>query len=333
MKERLIVMLKRILSWIVLYFVSAFWGAIISVIYALGILVFIKIEELSGFFEVLFTLIGFSVFGSFSLSASVYGAIATFHSSEAIMESKKGTRYIAFPIYALILNILSMIIKSEVHINIIMICIFYLCLIIYSKKYIEENGRTLEANKATKKKSTVNIEKIINVIPDKNFNLLLEFESGIIKRYNIKTIADRFSVYEKLKDEEFFKLASVSYDGSCVSWNEEIIIPNTAFWEYGKKSVEPKNIFFKNKKYIWIVPVIVAVICTVAVMYKNNTVTQDTKPAVSVSEEQENSVYITQNGKRYHKKECRTISSSNVIKTTEKKATNQGYTPCSICNP
>ena len=55
---------------------------------------------------------------------------------------------------------------------------------------------------------------------------------------------------------------------------------------------------------------------------------QDGKSKAGVKQE---TVYITQTGKRYHRAECRYLHSK--IKTNTKKALKAGYTPCKVCKP
>jgi len=57
------------------------------------------------------------------------------------------------------------------------------------------------------------------------------------------------------------------------------------------------------------------------------------KPAsVSFPAKQENTVYITKTGHKYHRENCRYLRQSK-IQTTKKQALAQGLTACSICRP
>lgn len=49
--------------------------------------------------------------------------------------------------------------------------------------------------------------------------------------------------------------------------------------------------------------------------------------------EASNTVYITQQGKKYHKQDCKTIAKSSTAKTTIQEAKKQGYKPCKVCKP
>lgn len=62
---------------------------------------------------------------------------------------------------------------------------------------------------------------------------------------------------------------------------------------------------------------------------KDNTSSKDTTQASTTSKKEY--VYITESGKKYHKKECRYVQ-SNAKKITLKEAKEQGYDPCSACH-
>ena len=47
---------------------------------------------------------------------------------------------------------------------------------------------------------------------------------------------------------------------------------------------------------------------------------------------EENTVYVTNSGNRYHRDNCRTLRRSKIAVTLED-AVKSGYSPCSICNP
>ena len=45
-------------------------------------------------------------------------------------------------------------------------------------------------------------------------------------------------------------------------------------------------------------------------------------------------VYVTPTGKKYHKRNCKTIAKSKTVTTlTIESAKKKGYTPCKVCNP
>lgn len=43
------------------------------------------------------------------------------------------------------------------------------------------------------------------------------------------------------------------------------------------------------------------------------------------------SVYITENGTKYHKAECRFVRNKDALKLDKSEAIEQGYTPCARC--
>lgn len=75
--------------------------------------------------------------------------------------------------------------------------------------------------------------KITDVIPDKNMNLIVRFENGITKRYDVKQLLTQFPMYEKLKDEAFFKNVKIDCGGYAISWDSDIDISEVELWEGG----------------------------------------------------------------------------------------------------
>ena len=75
--------------------------------------------------------------------------------------------------------------------------------------------------------------KVTKVVPDKDMNLIVQFENGITKRYDTKQLLEQFPIYEKLKDEAFFKLVQVDCGGCAVAWDEDVDISEVELWEGG----------------------------------------------------------------------------------------------------
>lgn len=61
--------------------------------------------------------------------------------------------------------------------------------------------------------------RVKKVSAENNFCLILSFENGEEKIFDVKPFLD-FEVYRALKDETFFRLARPSF--GTVSWNDEI---------------------------------------------------------------------------------------------------------------
>lgn len=75
--------------------------------------------------------------------------------------------------------------------------------------------------------------RVTNVIPEKDMNLIVRFENGVTKKYDTKQLLNQFPVYEKLKDEAFFKLVRIDCGGCAVAWDEEVDISEVELWEGG----------------------------------------------------------------------------------------------------
>lgn len=69
--------------------------------------------------------------------------------------------------------------------------------------------------------------RVKQVEPTDNFELLLTFNNGERKKFDVKTLF-QYPMYEPLKNIGFFKL--VKADNMCVYWNNDIdICPDTLY--------------------------------------------------------------------------------------------------------
>jgi len=75
--------------------------------------------------------------------------------------------------------------------------------------------------------------RVKDVKPLEDMCLLVHFENEIVKKYDIKQLLAQFPIYERLKNEELFKLVKVDCGGCAVAWNEDIDISEVELWEGG----------------------------------------------------------------------------------------------------
>ena len=133
--------MRRFLSWVVLYLASCLTSVITSISLTIGAYLFDLIDTLNVFLKIVIYIIGGSVLLSFLILPIYYGTALTIYASEAIKESKKGTRYIAFGMIMLILSLLYIfygIAKDTFHIGCVIMSIYYIALIISGKHIVDE---------------------------------------------------------------------------------------------------------------------------------------------------------------------------------------------------
>lgn len=75
--------------------------------------------------------------------------------------------------------------------------------------------------------------KVSSVIPLKNLNLLVFFENGVIKKFDVKPIIKDFPEFQTLENEDIFNLVQVEPDGYGISWNSELDCSEGELWENG----------------------------------------------------------------------------------------------------
>lgn len=76
---------------------------------------------------------------------------------------------------------------------------------------------------------------VIDVKPQDDYKLLLEFENGEKKEFDCKNLFG-YKIYEPLKEKHFFEKARVEY--GTVVWSDEIdIAPETLYLESSSLAV------------------------------------------------------------------------------------------------
>jgi len=75
--------------------------------------------------------------------------------------------------------------------------------------------------------------KVIDVLPLEDISVLVTFENGVKKIYDIKPLFNQFKNYEKLKDIDFFYNVKVDCGGYAICWDDEIDISEVELWDNG----------------------------------------------------------------------------------------------------
>ena len=75
--------------------------------------------------------------------------------------------------------------------------------------------------------------KIVKVDPKENLIIIVKFENGIIKKYDIKKILEKFEIFKELNDKTLFENVKVDPGGHGISWNEKIDLSADEIWENG----------------------------------------------------------------------------------------------------
>lgn len=75
--------------------------------------------------------------------------------------------------------------------------------------------------------------KVADVIPLENQVILVTFENGVKKKYDVKKLFEQFEEYKKLKDINFFNTVKVDCGGYAICWNDEIDISEVELWDNG----------------------------------------------------------------------------------------------------
>jgi len=78
------------------------------------------------------------------------------------------------------------------------------------------------------------VPKIIQVTPLKNLTLLVIFENGSKKNYNVKKLFNVFPQFNDLKNLSLFQMVHIDSNGYAISWNDDLDLSRYEIWENGK---------------------------------------------------------------------------------------------------
>ncbi|ORX23361.1 hypothetical protein BVF91_07495 [Thermoanaerobacterium sp. PSU-2] len=75
--------------------------------------------------------------------------------------------------------------------------------------------------------------KIIDIKAADDYKLIITFEKGVIKEYDMKQKLDEWP-FEMLKNKAYFKAIKVDIGGYGISWNSDIDLSEYELWVNGK---------------------------------------------------------------------------------------------------
>lgn len=75
--------------------------------------------------------------------------------------------------------------------------------------------------------------KIKNVLAKDNLILIVEFENGIKKEYDVRKLPSKWEIFKELENNSLFNKVKVDIGGYGISWNEFIDLSCEEIWENG----------------------------------------------------------------------------------------------------
>lgn len=78
-----------------------------------------------------------------------------------------------------------------------------------------------------------NMYKITDVKATDDYKLIVTFENGVIKEYDMKQKLDKWP-FELLKNKAYFRAVKVDAGGYGISWNSNIDLSEYELWNNGK---------------------------------------------------------------------------------------------------
>ena len=77
------------------------------------------------------------------------------------------------------------------------------------------------------------VPRITDVKPLEDMNLMVTFDNNLEKKYDVKSLLDKYAVFEELKNEEIFNLVHVECGGFGIAWTDEIDLSRYEIWHNG----------------------------------------------------------------------------------------------------
>ncbi len=76
-----------------------------------------------------------------------------------------------------------------------------------------------------------NYPKVSAVAPADSLNIIVTFENGTVRKYNVEQLFNDFPDYELLRNKDIFDLVHVDCGGYAVAWNDELDITECELWD------------------------------------------------------------------------------------------------------
>ncbi|MCL2355374.1 MAG: DUF2442 domain-containing protein [Oscillospiraceae bacterium] len=80
----------------------------------------------------------------------------------------------------------------------------------------------------------MDIPKIVDVKPIDDLNLIITFDGGIVKRYDVKKLFNELPVFKQLENKELFESVRVEVGGVAIVWNDDIDLAEYEIWKNGE---------------------------------------------------------------------------------------------------
>ncbi|MCL2383061.1 MAG: DUF2442 domain-containing protein [Oscillospiraceae bacterium] len=79
------------------------------------------------------------------------------------------------------------------------------------------------------------IPKIVSVKPIEDMQLIVSFDDGAVRKYDVKKLFSSHPVFKKLEDKELFESVKVDMGGSGLAWNDDIDLAEYEIWKNGER--------------------------------------------------------------------------------------------------
>jgi hypothetical protein len=77
--------------------------------------------------------------------------------------------------------------------------------------------------------------RISEIKPNADMTLLVKFENGVSKVFDVKPYMQMHKMFEALKDGDIFNRVHTEHSGKVIVWDKCLDIDGADAWRYGQK--------------------------------------------------------------------------------------------------
>lgn len=80
----------------------------------------------------------------------------------------------------------------------------------------------------------MNVPIMINIEPTDDMNLIVTFEGGIMKKYDITKLYSEIPLFKELQNKKLFRSVKIDVGGYGMTWNKDIDLSRDEIWFNGE---------------------------------------------------------------------------------------------------
>ena len=82
------------------------------------------------------------------------------------------------------------------------------------------------------------VPRMVDVKPIEDVVLIVTFEGGMIKKYDVKRLFSKWPIFKELQNNQLFEKVKVDVGGFGIVWNKDIDLSYYEIWDNGEDYIE-----------------------------------------------------------------------------------------------